>query len=281
MEVGGWRRFTLRKTAHAVDRAIRNVVASAYRAVSLFRSRLDAEGISPAQIDSREALAFLPPVSRDGRAAIPLDRLLREGTQAARCHVGPTSGTTGTPLMVYMSRAEALFRRIVLFLAMRRCARLAIPFSIAEVGTGRAGVGRERPFTHRLGLSRTERILRDLSPEAQAERLWETRAQVITGHPSCLEIVAEAIDDLGLSGSLDTRLVACRGRFSLRGRVHCSNGPLAARSPTSTTAKRSETWHGNARSVQVSCTSRPTDAWSRSWMTTVGRFRTARKGTWS
>ena len=208
-----WRRFALAKSGARMDSAIRCVVASAYRAVSLFRSRLDAEGISPAQIDSRQALAFLPPVSRDGRATIPLDRLLREGTQAARCHVGPTSGTTGTPLMVYMSRAEALFRRIVLFLAMRRCARLAIPFSIAEVGTGRAGVGRERPFTHRLGLSRTERILRDLSPEAQAERLWETRAQVITGHPSCLEIVAEAIDDLGLSGSLDTRLVACRGEI--------------------------------------------------------------------
>lgn len=213
MGVSAWRRFTLGKTAHAIDKAVRNVVALAYRAVPLFRERLDTERISPDQIDSKQALALLPPVSRDGRAMIPLDRLLRKGTETERCHVGPTSGTTGTPLMIYMSRAEALFRRIVLFRAMRRCAHVTVPFSIAEVGVGRGGAGRERAFTHRLGLSRTDRIRRDLDPAAQADRLWRTRPQVITGHPSCLEIAAEAIDDLGWAGTLNTRLVACRGEM--------------------------------------------------------------------
>lgn len=208
-----WRRFALDKSERSLDRAVRRVVASAYRTVPAFRSRLDAQGLSPARIDSVDALRFLPTISRDERAALPRSDLLRRGVRLSRCHVGPTSGTTGTPLLVTMSRAEATYRRLLLFRAIRRCASVTLPFSIAEVGTGPAGAAREPDVTQWLGLSRTVRILRDLSPADQVLRLRETRPQVITGHPSCLETVAEVIESIGIEGGLDTRLVVCRGEM--------------------------------------------------------------------
>ena len=208
-----WRRFALGKGDRSIDQSVSQIVASAYRTVAAFRARLDAQGVSPRWINSRRSLRLLPTISRDAWAAVPRRDLLRRGCRPSRCHVGPTSGTTGTPLLVTMSRAEALYRRILLFRAIRQSARITLPFSIAEVGTGPAGAARERDLTQRLGLSRTVRILRDLPPEDQAKRLFETRPQVITGHPTCLEAVAEAIERSGRQGWLGTRLVVCRGEM--------------------------------------------------------------------
>ena len=211
--LAAWQRFVLGKGDRSIDQSISQIVASAYRTVPAFRARLDAQGISPRWIISKRSLRLLPSISRDEWAAMPRCDLLRRGCRRSRCHVGPTSGTTGTPLLVTMSRTEALYRRILLFRAIRQSARIRLPFSIAEVGTGPAGAARERDLTQRLGLSRTVRILRDLPPEDQAKRLFETRPQVITGHPSCLETVAEAIEQSGRQRWSGTRLVVCRGEM--------------------------------------------------------------------
>ena len=208
------RRFRTNKRHRIVDRVITALVRDAYSNVPMFRERLDSSGIDPSLIRTAADLRNLPTTSRAEYLAGGRMRSLRRGTDLTRCHTCQTSGTTGTPLTVYMNRYEALYRRFLLFPALRRNARLSVPFSIVEVGTSPVTVAVHRAdVTQRIGLARVTKISRLLSVKEQVTRLLQASPQVITGHPSCLELIAEALRDSATAHAIHPRLVVPRGEL--------------------------------------------------------------------
>lgn len=178
----------------------------------MFRERLDGSEINPDLVRTAADLRNLPIASRAEYLARGRMRSLRRGTDLGRCHTCQTSGTTGTPLTIYMNRYEALYRRFLLFQALRRNAHLSVPFSIAEVGTSPVTVAAHRTdVAQKIGLARVTKISRSLSVEEQAVRLLQASPQVIIGHPSCLELMAEVLRDMGKIPAIRPRLVAPRG----------------------------------------------------------------------
>jgi phenylacetate-CoA ligase len=207
-------RFGLRKSQRSIDGTLRCLVGDAYRSVPLVRQRLDEAGVSPRDVRGVSDLVRLPISSRHEILTSPVSASLRRGTDPLRCQTTATSGTSGLPLTVYMSGPEAAYRRLLLFRALRRAVRLSLPFSIAEVGAGSYRLLCHRgDISQRVGLVRVSRIDRTLPPKAQAERLLAASPDVVTGHPSCLELVAEAIRDEGGWSGRRPKLVAARGEI--------------------------------------------------------------------
>lgn len=203
-------RFLVHKSPAMIDAALRSIVCSAYRSVPLFQERLDTVRVSPREIQSQRDLQQLPMASRDNFRDSPTSEYTNRNRDLARCRMSSTSGTTGIPLNVYMNRSEAAYRKLVLFNAIRRNIHLSLPFGIAEVGTGAIGVTARRK-SRWFDPVQICHISRTLPIDEQLTRLIQCRPHVITGHPSCLELVAEEVH--GCLSTISPRLVVCRGEL--------------------------------------------------------------------
>ncbi len=208
--LGRYTRFLVHKSPSMIDASLRSVVRSAYRNVSRFRAALDAAGVSPEAVRTRADLRRLPMSSRNEYSECAASAYTRRNVDLSRCYKSSTTGTTGVVLNVYMSRSEAAYRKLVLFNAMRKNIRLTLPFRIAEIGTGALGMASRRK-ARRLDPVSVCHIPRILRPSEQLERLIQERPHVITGHPSCLELVAEELH--GRPRGFAPGLVVCRGEL--------------------------------------------------------------------
>ena len=205
-DFGALLRFQLGKSDSATDRAVRILLRDAYEHVPQVRDRFERAGLDSNAIRSREDLRKIPLISRDDVGALKAKDVLRQGADPDRCVVSWTSGTSGRQLAVHMSRAEAFYRKLLLYNAIRRNLHGLPLLSIAEAGAG----SWKGPHTKRaVGIIRVIWVPRAAPIAEQAKQLATAKAAVITGHPSCLRLVAEQIRLEALE--VRPRLVVCRG----------------------------------------------------------------------
>jgi phenylacetate-CoA ligase len=120
-----------------------------------------------------------------------------------------TSGSTGFPLDIYMSRTEAIYRRALLLSAWRHFGPLPFPLRVVDVGSWvRDASGVE--VTRRAAAS-IIRVSIALPVERQIDVLARHRPHVISGYPTTLEILAEGLRDSPAKPS--PRLIASRGEL--------------------------------------------------------------------
>ena len=194
------------------DRRLRSLVQDAHARVSSFRERLERHGLKPRDIRSIADLARLPILTRSDLLSVPLSDRLRAGTIPNRCLRARTSGTSGSPLIVHMRPFEAFYRRALLFRAFAKHARLSFPFTVSAVGVNavKLAANTAKP-SQLLGLSRVAPISRHLPLDEQAQLLLDSTPHVISGPPSCLELVAQVIQDMPRPSGFRPRLIAPRG----------------------------------------------------------------------
>jgi len=203
-------RFGLHKTSAHIDRALCGLLRDAHSNVASVQRRFEEAGLRPDDIQGARDLPRLPVATRESFDSPSFRDQLRRGTDPRKCVISWTSGSTGQQLPVHMNSAEAFYRRLLLFNAIRRNLAGRFPWTIVE-----AGVGSKKPASTRriAGVVRVVHIPRTDHPRRQAEQLAACRPTVITGHPTCLELVAEAV--LAQSGKIHPRLVVCRGEILL------------------------------------------------------------------
>lgn len=207
-------RFKGRKTPRDVDRVLRFVVRSSYWNVPAYRRLLDDHRVSPEVVHSVADLPRLPRVVKDElfRGASVHDRM-HARARVARCVRTSTSGSTGFPLEIRMSRGEALYRRLLLHASWQRFGRLPVPLRVADVGSWvRSESGVET--SQRTGVS-VLRISLALPVERQVDLLVHHRPHVVSGYPTALQILAETLP--GATGGFSPRLVATRGELLYEG----------------------------------------------------------------
>ncbi|MGB2983107.1 MAG: AMP-binding protein [Candidatus Bipolaricaulia bacterium] len=171
---------------------------------------MDAAAVSPEDVRGSRDLERLPIVSKEDLfRPESLDEVLRHRTQLDRCARVTTSGSTGLPLSIYMSKLEAHYRRLLLLLAWKRVARLVFPCTVAEL---EHGMENESGFEiRRWGAVRVVRVYAGLPTSTQLRMLRGVRPQLLVGHPTTLEILAEALE--ATSASLVPRHVVTRGEI--------------------------------------------------------------------
>lgn len=202
-------RFKLHKTAVDVNRAIRSLAEAATRRFPYYRRLMQSVGLDPRHISSPQALGSLPITSKsDLLSPMGISQL-----GGVRRHLWgssvATSGTSGQLLFVRMSHWEASFRRYAYYEAMKQNARLSLPLPIAHVGAGLRDTQRRGLIGKTLLPVRTVHISRFLPVADQARQLICFPAEVVTGYPSSLELVARELIRRDVRYS--TRLVVSRG----------------------------------------------------------------------
>jgi len=89
---------------------LRRLVRHAYRNVPYYRTRMRELGLGPDDVRSVEDLVKLPLLDKDDiRAHLHFD-IMQEGVSHADLERVATSGSTGTPLVCYVDRAQRDFR---------------------------------------------------------------------------------------------------------------------------------------------------------------------------
>jgi len=202
-------RFKLRKTASDIDHVLADTVASACGNSPAYRQICDEAGVDPGKVRGIHELALLPVVSKETlfRHFSPRE-FLHRGAAMERCVVAHTSGMTGLPLSIFMSRAEATYRRFLVLRAWWQTGRIRLPLTVAAIMM--AAEGRSSETFRRGGLVKVVRISMETDVEEKARLVRACRPQILTGNPTSLELLAEVLGTRP-SPVPSLRLVATRG----------------------------------------------------------------------
>jgi len=169
------------------------LVAHAASNVPFYKERFERAGVDPGEIRTEDDLARLPVLTKAEIRSRPVGDLLARGLKPSRLLRVTTTGSTGEPFTVYVSKSDELARcvlrrRVMADYGLRlrdRMARLWIhppnqrplPWRLAQ----------------RLGLYRQEIIPQLDPPTAIADRLLATRPDVVAGNVVVLARAGEVL----------------------------------------------------------------------------------------
>ncbi|MDD5647236.1 MAG: AMP-binding protein, partial [Candidatus Bipolaricaulis sp.] len=201
-------RYRCNKGSADIDRTLCRLVSAAYGTVRVYREAFDRAGVVPGEIRGAADLPRLPILKKEALARpASLADVLRRGVDPGHCVRVGTSGSTGLPLNVYMSRTEDQYRRLLLWRAWRRLAPLRLPMTVVDVGNWVEG---DAPLAaRRRGPITIVRVSIARPVEEQLAVVRRYRPQVISGYPTAVDLLAEA----GGVSDRRLRLVACRGEI--------------------------------------------------------------------
>jgi len=186
------RRFRLNKAPSDVDRVLRFVVRSAYANIAAYRRLLDSAAVTVKEIRGVEDLPKLPVVQRDTFFVdTPLAERIHRHADPSKCLRSWTSGTEGIPISVYMSRGEALFRKILLLQAWQRNVPLRFPFTVIDAATS---VEPDAEVEVRWqGPIRLVRVPIARLDDVDVVALARHRRAILSGYPTTLTLLLERL----------------------------------------------------------------------------------------
>lgn len=208
---GRFRRFELHKTPRDIDRTLRFVVRSASTNIPAYNKLLAEAGASVERFRGARDLPSLPIIQREMLVLdTPMrDRITRKA-DPMKCVTRLTSGSDGMPVRVFMSRTEALFRRLLLVLAWGQASQLRFPCTVIDVGV-RPDLRTELEI-HWHGAIRLVRIPPSSIREVNIRFLSRFRNAILAGYPSSLTLLAEHLG-CEAAASLSLRMIATRGEI--------------------------------------------------------------------
>lgn len=196
-------RLKLEKTDRELERSLAFVLRDAADAVPFWSERLKGM-VNGGRID----LCGLPITTREDLLAAGLAARTHRRVDPQRCIRTSTSGFSGVPLTILLTRPEAAFRKLMVFRTLRRYAPLRLPLRIVDIGP--MVPHDKRSLEQRLGVVQIDRLPGDMSVEEQAAALRACRPNLIEGYPTCLELLAETLRETQ-ENAFQPRLVVCRG----------------------------------------------------------------------
>jgi len=182
-------RFRTNKSPVTAIRAVRSLASEAARAVPYYRELFSSNGLALSDIDSVESLSMLPITPRKHLAQPPHTRFLHENARERHLYSSHTSGSTGTPATIFLSRVELNFRRWLLLRAIRARFPRCLPVRITDVGQMTT---QKMPYlTQRFGPIRLTRVPGNIPISEQVELYVRSRPQLVEGYAGCLELLAQ------------------------------------------------------------------------------------------
>jgi phenylacetate-CoA ligase len=179
------------------NKCLRSVVKRAYDSVPFYRRKFDAVGVKPEQIKTVEDLSKLPLVSKSEIRQSPED-IISTDYSIDSLRVLSTSGSTGQPLRVLISKEEDGFRKAKHLRANLSCGHkfynrwltVTSPSHFSEVG----GIQKLLHFYSPNFVS----VFWDV--DRQLSAICEFKPQVLDGYSSSLALLAREVKKKGVSG---------------------------------------------------------------------------------
>lgn len=206
MLVDGWKTVRLIRQALASSRwrfedlwrvqeeRLRKLLIHAYQNVPLYRGLYKEAGYHPEEFRSLDDIAKIPILQKDRLKQASPEEVVARGIDPHRCGVIETSGSTGTPLRIFLGAIDQQWQRVVAW---------RILFEHGFRWTDRTLEIRmtfgQQFFIQRLGIAPKEWCSILDPPEFWAQRIVETRPDVIVAGAGTLHALAETIQTLGLN----------------------------------------------------------------------------------
>lgn len=190
-----WRLMNNRKLSSSAltelqNRKLRAVIRYAYEKVPYYTKLFQSAGLSPDDIQTIEDLHCLPITTKDDLRTAGVGQIIARGVDPASCYVVHTSGTTGKPFKVYLSRSDLKTRKLIEFRTL-----LSIGFRPNDRMTvlGPEYLHTVR-FHERLGFYRSMNISSTLPLEDQIKMLKRSRPTILWAYPAVLKAVLHSVN---------------------------------------------------------------------------------------
>ncbi len=162
----------------------------AFETVPYYRELFQSSGVSPGDIRTTADLKHVPVTTKRQLVAAGLAATTSSGVDPAACTRVATTGSTTSPLRLYMTPREERLHRLVQFrtllgMGLRPSDRMAV---LSAVRPHRQGLHQ------RLGLYRSRNIPRFVSPGEQLLALQRFQPTVIWAYATVLREVLDLID---------------------------------------------------------------------------------------
>jgi len=205
------RRLKPNKTQEDIEAVLRFVIQSASIHIPAYRELLKNAGLSAASFRNIADLSSFPVTGKlQLFRKVPLHDQLHDRAIVRRCVRTGTSGFSGLPISIYMSKAEAFFRRAQIIAAWRGVTNLPIPLRVADIGTW---------VSEKSGYKRVKRgpvsifrVSYGLSVDLQVRLLSQYKPHVISAPPTVIDLLAQHLAEKRTSLN-SVRLVASRGEI--------------------------------------------------------------------
>lgn len=181
-------RLKLRKAQRDRLRALQFIVTEAAKYVPFYRDAFLRANVKAEDLRDIEDLRRYPITKKSDLLSSGREGHLHAGVKEKALTRRSTTGTQGTPITVFSSQGESLFRKATLLDSFRRLSRLQIPLSIADVGVEQGKIGSD--WVQKLRLVTVERIFRSYPIAEQVERMRRFSPALVEGRPSSLWMLA-------------------------------------------------------------------------------------------
>ncbi len=185
-----WPRERLRQLQ---EERLRKLLVHAYHNVPLYRSLYDKAGFRPDEFRSLDDLGKIPILQKQRLKEASPEEVLAQGIHPHHCATVNTSGSTGTPLRIFLRTGDEQWQRAV---AWRILFEHGFRWTDRTLEI-RMTFGR-RFFIQRLGFAPKEWVSILDPPEVWVRRLIETRPDVIVAGAGTLYALADSIQSLSL-----------------------------------------------------------------------------------
>lgn len=164
-------------------RRLRALLRHAYDNVPYYGEQFRRVGVTPEDIRSLEDLRHVPVSTKADLRDAGFERCVARGVDPARELVIRSSGTTGEPFAVVLSRREGDLRRLDGFRAL---SALGLRPRDRLVALGPTTHHHGRSWHHRLGFYDNQNISSALDVDEQIDRLRRLQPSFLSGYPSAL-----------------------------------------------------------------------------------------------
>ncbi|MEO2047384.1 MAG: hypothetical protein ABGX16_12520 [Pirellulales bacterium] len=172
------------------NRKLRSVIRHAYENVPYYTSLFDKESIKPGDVRTVEDLQLIPTSTKEDFIAAGCERTVTKDTYLPTCTTRKTSGSSGKPFTIYLSKGDSIRRRLILFRSLRH-----IGFRVRD---RLAVLGGRQPepirFHQRLGFFRSLILPPTLPVDKQREQLERFNPTVLWAYPTALRKLLHSIN---------------------------------------------------------------------------------------
>jgi len=184
------RRLSSVELEAARERKLQALIRHAYEKVPYYRSLFQSVGLLPEDIRTAKDLQRIPMTTKDDLRTAGVERITAKGIELAACQVAYTSGTTGKPFAIYLTRADLKARQLVEFRTL-----LSVGFRPQDRLTVLGPVHPHVMRLHqRLGFYRSVNISPALSLDHQIELLKRSRPTILWAYPTVLRALLHRVN---------------------------------------------------------------------------------------
>jgi len=187
------------------NRKLRAVVKFAYEKVPYYHKLFNSVNLNPEDVGTKEDLVKIPITNKKVLQELPISERVAKGVDVSKCMKCRTSGSTGMPLDVLLSKKEMSYRIAMhtrvygLNLTDKKVNILDREPAPAQ-GAPAAIFRKLKKYLNRLGLWRRYYFSLFEEPGELVSKLLEIRPDVIETQPSTMKLILQFVREKNING---------------------------------------------------------------------------------